>query len=258
MTLSTTAPDQAEIAYDALADAYDVLVADYDHDGWIDAILAVLRPLGLRGHAVLDVACGTGRSFLPLLERGYDVTGCDISPRMLDHARDAAAGRAELFVADMRELGPIGSFDLVTCLDDAVNYLLTEEGLEAALHGFARNLSATGLAVWDVNTRPSHSGGFTSDWTKAGPDLLIAWQGRGEDGPIGEAAIDVFSRDGECWQRATSVHRQRHWPLDEVRAAAARAGLDVVAVFGQTPGAVLHAVPDEEAHSKLLFVARRH
>ena len=45
------------------------------------------RP-GLRGARLLDVACGTGNTMLPMLARGYEVTGVDISR---GHARRGAA-----------------------------------------------------------------------------------------------------------------------------------------------------------------------
>jgi len=42
------------------------------------------------GQPALDVACGTGRLLLPYLRAGLDVDGCDISPDMLAHCREAA------------------------------------------------------------------------------------------------------------------------------------------------------------------------
>src|SRR5262249_22331503 len=36
-----------------------------------------------RGQPALDVACGTGRILIPLLQAGLDADGCDISPDML-------------------------------------------------------------------------------------------------------------------------------------------------------------------------------
>ncbi|MBT1176857.1 ubiquinone/menaquinone biosynthesis methyltransferase [Bifidobacterium callimiconis] len=42
---------------------------------------------GLDGREILDVACGTGTSSRALANRGAIVTGCDISPGMLDVAR---------------------------------------------------------------------------------------------------------------------------------------------------------------------------
>ena len=47
--------------------------------------------LGLeKGDSVLDVGCGTGRHSLELARRGYNVTGIDISEKMLDRGREIA------------------------------------------------------------------------------------------------------------------------------------------------------------------------
>ena len=141
----------AREAYEDLAPAYDLLTAEYPHDRWLAALLELAHAHGLHGHDVLDVACGTGKSFLPLLARGYRVVGCDISPAMLARAA-AKAPEARLLQADMRTLARLGAFDLVTCLDDALNYLLGPGDLVAALAGFRRNLEPHGVAIWDLNT----------------------------------------------------------------------------------------------------------
>src|SRR4051812_47062489 len=114
----------ARDAYDALAPAYDLLTAGYAYDRWLAALERVAIEHGLSGRRLLDVACGTGKSFEPMLARGYAVTACDISPEMALRAAAKAASRADVHVADMRELPVFGRFDLVTCLDDAINHLL--------------------------------------------------------------------------------------------------------------------------------------
>jgi SAM-dependent methyltransferase len=43
-----------------------------------------------QGQPALDLACGTGRLLVPLLEAGLDVDGCDVSPDMLDRCRERA------------------------------------------------------------------------------------------------------------------------------------------------------------------------
>ena len=42
------------------------------------------------GQPVLDLACGTGRVLLPLLDRGVDIDGCDFSEDMLKFCRQKA------------------------------------------------------------------------------------------------------------------------------------------------------------------------
>ena len=71
--------------------------------------------------SVLDVACGTGKSFAPLLQRGYVVIACDASSGMMARARARTDGRAEVVTADVRHLPVLGAFDLVACLDARVD-----------------------------------------------------------------------------------------------------------------------------------------
>src|SRR5947209_7336413 len=98
-------PNQVQDAYATLAAHYDRFMAGAAYDTWLDQIEARARALGLTGRRVLDIACGTGNSFAPLLARGYEVTGCDLSQEMLDQARRKFADQVEdLFVTDMRAL----------------------------------------------------------------------------------------------------------------------------------------------------------
>src|SRR3982751_6899693 len=83
----------AEQAYEAIAPVYDDFTAHHDYELWLGNFLPKLRNHGLRGRRLLDIGCGTGKSFLPMLERGWQVTACDISPSMLELA-EAKAGNA--------------------------------------------------------------------------------------------------------------------------------------------------------------------
>lgn len=69
---------------------------------------------------VLDVPCGTGRITELLLQRGQQVTGCDISPQMLKQAGlklSTFGDKVNLLPGDIKHL-PFedGSFDLVSCV----------------------------------------------------------------------------------------------------------------------------------------------
>jgi SAM-dependent methyltransferase len=257
--VTTATLDPAELAYDALAPAYDVLTADYDHDAWLCAIERVAIAHGLRGRRVLDVACGTGKSFLPLLERGYDVTACDISDAMLRVARAKAGQRASLQRLDMRALPVLGSFDLITCLDDALNYLPDELALARALAGMRANLAGDGVLVFDVNALRTYRGAFAGDWVVEGDDCLVAWRGRTAvdlaPGGRAELVVDAFLRAGDDWTRHCAVHRQVHHPAGRVARALAAAGLRLRARLGQLPGARLDDRFCELEHAKCLYVA---
>ncbi len=64
---------------------------------------------------VLDFGCGTGRVTAVLLEIGYNVTGYDISPRMLERARVSTGDNADVkFTSDPQDLS--GSWPLLVAL----------------------------------------------------------------------------------------------------------------------------------------------
>ena len=90
-----------------------------------------------------------------MLERGWEVTACDVSASMVELARAKVGEAAALSVADMRELPGFGEFELVWALDDAVNYLLSAEELEQALSGMRANLAPRRAA--DVRRQHSAS-----------------------------------------------------------------------------------------------------
>ncbi len=75
---------------------------------------------------ILDAAGGTGRITLPLAKMGYSVTLCDISPEMLNVAREKLRGEGLLYKVqisecDVRRLRfPDESFDLVICWDGMI------------------------------------------------------------------------------------------------------------------------------------------
>src|SRR4051794_28803452 len=56
-------PDLAAEAYDGLAPAYDTFTAGHEYVRWLDYLEDLAVEHGLSGKALLDVGCGTGKSF---------------------------------------------------------------------------------------------------------------------------------------------------------------------------------------------------
>src|SRR3954449_6001429 len=182
MTISIAGPQdpsgQATLhAYEPFAPLYDRFTAAYDHDRWLGAVEKLAQAHGLSGHRLLDVGCGSGKSFLPMLERGYEVTACDISPAMVEEARRKAAGRAHVVVADMRSLPALGEFDLITCLDDAVNYLLEDGDLVAAFESMGSLLAADGVLVFDTNPLHTYRSIFSTVCAHEDDGAFFCWRG---------------------------------------------------------------------------------
>lgn len=105
---------RVERVYDRVAPVYDWYEAPMDRMGGHRRRIRLTE--GAHGD-VLEVGVGTGRN-LSLYPEGVRVTGIDISARMLDHARERAAGlsrRVWLLQADVEALPyEAGAFDIVT------------------------------------------------------------------------------------------------------------------------------------------------
>jgi SAM-dependent methyltransferase len=257
-TVHAAAADLALAAYEPLAPFYDDFTAESRYEPVLDAIESWARAQGLQGRRLLDVACGTGKSFEPLLARGYEVSACDLSPAMVAEARRNWAGVAEIVVADMRDLPWRSEFDLVTCVDDAVNYMLEEEDLRAALSSMARALRPDAIAVFDANTILT----YRTDWAESfdfttADDTRFSWRGecsaQAEPGVIASATVRVEHAGGSCESR----HVERHWRAEELRAACLAAGFGHVVFRGLAEGPRLAGEPDEERHLKLVCLAAR-
>src|SRR6476469_8915642 len=160
--MATQVEDPTLAAYELLAPFYDSYTAGFGHERWLTNLEAIAIEHGLRGNRLLDVGCGTGKSFLPMLARGYEVTACDISPAMVLLARERA-GDASVLVADARDLPVLGRFDLVTSLDDALNYVLSDEELGMTFAGIAGNLRPGGIFVFDLTTIAAYRQFFALD-----------------------------------------------------------------------------------------------
>lgn len=250
----------AEVAYEAIAPVYDEFTAHHDYEEWLGELLPRLERRGLRKGRLLDLGCGTGKSFIPMLERGWEVTACDLSPAMLELARGKAGDRARLAVADMRSLPSFGAFDLVWALDDSVNYLLGADELGRALAGMRRNLAEGGLAMFDVNTLLTYRTFFATTTTVERDGLRLVWTGlAAADAPPGstcEARFEVAGA-GEGQGVEPHLHRQRHFPEAEVLAGLERAGLECLDVWGHGLDGVLKQPLDEAEHTKAVYAARR-
>ena len=244
-----------------MAAVYDAFTSAYDYERWLGVIEELALRHGTGGHDLFDVACGTGKSFMPMLARGYRVTACDMSPEMLELARRKSGRLAELHIADMRCLPDLGRYDLVTCLDDSLNHLLSDEELAAALGSIARLLRPKGVFIFDVNTLRRYRSMFVQTYASEQTGVFFCWCGDTEPdlAPGGRASgtLEAFVAGETGWQRRSIRVIQRHHPAALIARLCRTAGLEVVEVCGMLPGVQIEPAPDEMRHMKALYVTRR-
>jgi SAM-dependent methyltransferase len=244
----------AKAAYEAFAPIYDDFNHANDYEAWFGVLLPELEKRGLRKGRLLDVGCGTGRAFEPMLQRGWGIQGCDVSREMLARARRKFGDAVSLDEANARDLPVYGKFELVWALNDIVNYLTEDGDLERALVGMRANLTAGGLILFDADTIGLFQANFASgdsDWMSVGQ---WTWKGLSSDVEPGGTLEAEVSGDGV----ETHVHRERHYTGEQVRGAMAAAGLECLAALGQHDvdgKVVLSESPDEMRDHRVIYIA---
>jgi SAM-dependent methyltransferase len=214
--------------------------------------------------SVLDIACGTGPHLIRLAERGYRMSGLDLSPENVDFLRERAAGRGldvGLLVADMTCFRLRRPVDAAICMQDSQGHLLTNEAIVAHLRSVARALRPGGLYVFDRY--------MCSSWTD--PARRWSWtrrRGRTTVHATFEALVDlnpvtqVFREEMELEVRengARHVYRQRHssrmvFPQELRSLVELAGGFELVEWFyGFKP----HLRLDEAHHPLLMVVVLR-
>jgi len=142
-------------------------------------IEACLKAHGPPGAArILDVGCGSGRHMMTLAGRGYQLTGVDLSPEMIDYVRETAkAGRLDLTasVDDLRRLAVTGTFDAAYCFMDTFRFLLTNDEILSHLRAVAARLAPGGLYLTDfwVPSRWDLIGNEIHQWEQTEGDTTV-------------------------------------------------------------------------------------
>lgn len=218
---------------------YDALSVDYDLFVDWPSRLAYEMPL-LEEHlrrqgarSVLDVACGTGQHAIALAQAGYEVVGVDVSPAMIDRAREnaAAAGvEARFAVRGFGELAGLGrQFDALLCLGNSLPHLTDPAALAEGLADFHAVLRPGGgliiqqrnfdrvLACQERYMPPQAASRGADEWL-----FVRFYDFDGAD--LTFNILRLHRRDGEGWEWRAEATDLRAWRAEELRRALVDAG----------------------------------
>lgn len=104
-----------------------------------------------KGQKILEPMCGSGRFLAPFAERGYDITGVDLSEEMLDKLRRKLPG-AKVVRADLTEYHPGEKFDYIFIPSGSISLLTDLSLCKAALGRLKELLADGGKLVFAVET----------------------------------------------------------------------------------------------------------
>jgi SAM-dependent methyltransferase len=132
---------------------YDLIFPDADESIGRMVLTAIDRWLSAVPRSMLDLGCGTGRLLQTLAKTVPDCYGVDLLESNIVYARSVRPG-ITFCLGDMRAVRLGRTFDLVTCLGNALSYALTDDELMDTLRTFAAHAHGGALLVVDpLNAR---------------------------------------------------------------------------------------------------------
>ncbi len=103
--------DKIRQGYDKIADTWYEKREWYIEQPSIDEAISYLQS----GAKILDVGCGSGKPIANyLVEKNFDVYGVDISPKLIDYAKQIIPEN-KLFVGDICDFSTDIKFDAIIC-----------------------------------------------------------------------------------------------------------------------------------------------
>ncbi len=146
---------------------YHVLYKERDEKEahqFLNNILNFLKPSA--GARILDVACGKGRHSIFLNQKGFDVTGFDLSPENIEFDQQYENDKLSFFLHDMRDLFRVNYYDYVFNLFSSFGYFEKESDNVKTIHANAIALKPGGILVLDYMNSAKVKANLVPEQTK--------------------------------------------------------------------------------------------
>jgi SAM-dependent methyltransferase len=247
---------------------YDPIVYDATAQGVpgdVEFFVELAKEAHGAGLPVLELACGTGRVAIPIAREGVRVVGLDVTPAMLDRAREKSANFANVcwVEGDMRSFALEDRFGLVYIPARSFQHLLTVEDQLSCLRCIHQHLAPGGRLAIDIfnpdivaiaQWMTSKRGGLQSHVRQR--EGAVRWETRAYKTARQEVDTtfidEVLSDEGAVMSRIYRDLKLRYTFRYEMEHLLLRSGFEIEALFGDCFGSAF-----EDMSPEMIWVARR-
>ena len=191
-----------------------------------------------KGQKILEPMCGSGRFFAPFAERGYDISGVDLSGEMLEQLKRKVPG-AKAVQADLTQYDPGEKFDYIFIPSGSISLLTDLAVCKKALRRLRELLVEGGILVFAVETvgcRCPDDEDYqvtASVKTREGLDLLLKTRNHYEEQSQTQFSPGSYElyRDGELLRREHMDFQTHLYRFGEMEGYLREAGFSSVRLF---------------------------
>ncbi|MEH1861784.1 MAG: methyltransferase domain-containing protein [Nostoc sp.] len=151
------------------------------------------------GDPILELCCGTGRIAIPLAEKGWQVTGIDVSESMLEAAKRKSS-KVKWVKADVRNFEIDEKFSLIIFSANSICHILTMEDLESCFKCVKKHLKPEGRIV--IHTFNFYTKASLEDLWNDSPYLYSVYQDPDAKGTVVVTAVARFDLTEQlCYEK---------------------------------------------------------
>jgi cyclopropane fatty-acyl-phospholipid synthase-like methyltransferase len=231
--------------FDSYSHYYDLLYNDKNYVAEVNYIDALLKEHGLSGNKLLEFGSGTGKHGRLLAERGYDITGIELSESMVQKAKQSEGFKSQQ--GDIRKVNLGRNFDAVIALFHVVSYQTLIEDVVSVFQRATEHLESGGIFVFDVwyspavynlkpETRVKHIANDMVEVTRIAEPTIFTNENRVDV----NYTVFVKSKVENNFQSFSETHPMRHFSITEIDLVASQIGFErIIAeefLTGNEPG----------------------
>lgn len=247
------------MAYNDLASIYDKLMDDIDYTHWTEYLNEHIEKHRAPGKVLLDLGCGTGSISISLAQKGYSVTGIDISTEMLTQAEQKARElgvNINFFHQDIRELDLDFQVDIVISTFDTFNYITEKQDLIKVFQGANRSLKDKGILIFDINTQYKLEKVLGENvFSYNTEELVYIWESFFDrKTKVCQMDLTFFALESKTGKyiRFDETHLERAYEEKEIKEMLINSGFEILGTYGE-----LSFDLPQEKEERVFFVARK-
>ena len=249
-------------SYSFFANNYDQYMAHVDYDLWVSRVLRWAKAHSSRPlQKILELACGTANVSSRLVSQGYQVDASDLSANMLSVAAQKPF-KPQLYQASLIDPIPGTAYDLIICMFDSINYLLSVAELSTLFANTAKALATEGIFIFDISTRLNSEENFDDicSLTRSEDGMLVhrAWF---ESLQMQQkSSLRYFHKEIVGYSQQHELHVQRVYLCSEIISVISASKLTLKAIYSIDSDRNLyprHVQAADDRYYRLFFILKK-
>lgn len=236
--------------YTVFAQYYDRLLKNAEYEVRSEYISGFFNAYGINGGKLLDLACGTGEFSKYFSQKGFEVTGIDLSEDMLTVAKSKCPD-AKFIKGDISSFELSEKYDCCICCLDSLNHLTEKEEWINCFKSVYKALKTDGLFIFDVNSVYKHNNVLAGNsFVFDEDDFFLAWDNEDLGDNRVRIFLDFFINNGKNYDRYSECFDELAFEIKDIKEMLS--DFDILGIYGD-----LSDKSPEYNEERVYFVCKR-